>query len=311
MKLIKYLAIPAIIFAVASCDKHEILFNTELAPDAEFQLHYFEPVIDQASNYIDSVFVNDVLYSSVDGAGQLVPYNGVPGGATGRFFSITPGQVNFKFYRAKVEIINGKEVRTPELVYNQTVTLNAGKQNVFVYDLNEAPVVVDNQYPYWDPSTTTANAETFGTDSIAKVMFCNFMYENDASGNLVPYPGKLQYQWRDPRSTSSDPVWHNVGEPVAFGEVTERTVIKVVKSVFNSSGYCRIDYRILDENGNILRMINSSGNEVNYSDWWNAYIGRSYMHIFGGIRNPKFEPNDEGKLVAVEPTVAVRVWTSL
>ena len=299
MKLIKYLAIPALLLAVASCDKHEILFNTEPAPEAEFQLHYFEPVIDQASNYIDSVFVNDVLYSSVDGAGQLVPYNGVPGGATGRFFAIKPGETNFKFYREGV------------VVYNQTVTLNAGKQNVFVHDLNQAPIVVDNQYPYWDPSTTTANAETFGTDSIAKVMFCNFMYENDASGNLVPYPGKLQYQWMDPRSTSSDPVWHNVGEPVAFGEVTERTVIKVVKSVFNSSGYCRIDYRILDENGNILTRINSSGNEVNYSDWWNAYIGRSYMHIFGGIRNPKFEPNDEGKLVAVEPTVAVRVWTSL
>lgn len=291
MKILKYITIPALLLAMVSCDKHEILFNTMEAPDAEFQLHYFEPVANQASNYIDSVFVNDVLYSSVNGQGQLLPYNGVPGGATGRFFAIAPGETNFKFYRKGA------------VVYNQTVTLNSGKQNVFVHDLNEAPVVVDNQYPYWDPSTTAANAETFNTDSVAKVMFCNFIYENDGNGNLIPYPGKLQYQWMDPRSTSSDPVWHNVGEPVSFGEVTERTVIKVVKSVFNSSGYCRIDYRILDENGNVLRMVNSSGNEVNYSDWWNAYIGRSYMHILGGIRNADVN--------AGQPTIAVRVWTSL
>lgn len=291
MKVLKYFAIPALLLAIVSCDKHEILYDTMPAPDAEFQLHYFEPVADQASNYIDSVFVNDILYSSVDGSGQLLPYNGVPGGATGRFFAVESGETNFKFFRGG------------EMVYNQTVTLNPGKQNVFVHNLNQAPVVVDNQFPYWDSSVSNATAESFNTDSIAKVMFCNFMYENDGSGNPVPYTGKLQYQWRDPRSTSAEPVWHNVGEPVAFGEVTERKVIKVVKEVFNSSGYCRIDYRILDENGNVLKMINSSGNEVNYSDWWNAYIGRSYMHIFGGIRNADISVG--------QPTVAVRVWTSL
>ena len=215
MKLIKYLAIPALLLAVASCDKHEILFNTEPAPEAEFQLHYFEPVINQASNYIDSVFVNDVLYSSVDGAGQLLPYNGVPGGATGRFFSITPGQVNFKFYRAKVEIINGEEVRTPELVYNQTVTLNAGKQNVFVYDLNEAPVVVDNQYPYWDPSLcmktmltvtlypTPENCSTSGwTPGLPRAILFGTMWESRL--HSVRLQSVQSSRWLNPYSTHQD-----------------------------------------------------------------------------------------------------------
>lgn len=291
MKIFKYLAVSVLLSAAGSCDKHEILYNTEPAPDAEFQLHYFEPVPNTAAWYIDSVFVNDVLYSSVDGAGQLLPYNGVPGGATGRFFAVNAGETNFKFYR------KGR------LCYDQTVTLKSGKQNVFVYDTTKAPVVVDNRFPYWDPTTSTATPETFNTDSVAKVMFCNFMYENDPEGNLVPYSGTLQYQWKDPRSTKDEPIWHNVGSPVAFGQATERTLIKVVKSIYNSSGYCRIDYRILDEDGNLLRMINSNGKEVDYSDYWNAYIGRSYMHIFGGIRNADVK--------AGQPTVAVKVWTSL
>ena len=89
---------------VASCDKHELMFNTIPAGEAEFQLHYFEPINNAAAYYIDSVFVNGVLYSSVNGSGQLLPYNGVPGGGIGKFFSINPGDVNLKFYR-KGEVV--------------------------------------------------------------------------------------------------------------------------------------------------------------------------------------------------------------
>lgn len=286
MKILKYLTYAfALSIAVTACDKHEILYDTDsvTGEDAEFQLHYFEPILNQAAYYIDSVFVNDKLYSSVKGSGQLLPYNGVPGGATGRFFATKAGENNFKFYR------KGK------LVYNQTTTLKPGKQNVFVHNLNSAPVVVDNGFPYWNPSVSNATIEGFNTDSIASVMFCNFLYEDETT----PYQGKLQYQWKDPRSTSAEPIWHNVGSPVGFGEVTVRETIKVVKTIFNNSGYCRIDYRILDEDGNVLKVTNTSGKVVNYSDWWNAYIGRSYMHIFSGIRTKK------------TPNAAVKLWTSL
>lgn len=282
--MIKYLTYILALVLVISCDKHEILYDTTPidANTAEFQLHYFEPINNAAAYYIDSVYVNNTLYSSVRGSGQLLPYNGVPGGATGRFFAVKSGDVNFKFFR------NGGKV-----VYDQTVRLNPGKQNVFVHDLTKAPVVLDNQFPY-NVINTSGAPVVWGTDSIASVKFYNFLYE-DAT---TPYSGKIQYQWRDPRSTSAEPVWHNLGEPVGFGEATDRTVIKVVKSVYNSSGYCRIDYRILDENGEILKVMNSSNRMVNYSDYWNAYIGRSYMHIFSGIRTAK-------------PVSAVRVWTSL
>ena len=262
-----------------SCEKHEILYNTEpVGNKAEFQLHYFEPVANAAANYIDSVYVNNKLYSSVLGSGQLLPYNGVPGGATGRFFAVDAGTVNFKFYRKDV------------IVYDKDVTLQSGKQNVFVYDLTQLPAIVDNRFPYTDLSKPTSTAATWETDSICTVAFYNFLYE-DAT---TPYPGKLQYQYQDVRTLE----WKNVGAPVAFGQGTERTQIRIVKTVYNSSAYCRIDYRILDENGVVLKMRNSGGVTVDYTDWWTGYVGRAYMHIFSGVRTTSL-------------TAAVRQWTSL
>ena len=91
MKILKYLTYSlALMLLLASCDKHEMKFvdNKVVTDMAEFQLHYFEPIANTAANYIDSVFVNGVLYSSVNGSGQLVPYNGVPGGGIGKFFTV-------------------------------------------------------------------------------------------------------------------------------------------------------------------------------------------------------------------------------
>ena len=281
MKYFKYTAILfMLVIGVTSCTKHELLYDTTEVDSTmtEFQLHYFAPVVNDAANYIDSVFVNGILYSSVRGSGQLQPYNGVPGGTVGRFFAIKSGNTNFQFYRKDV------------IVYDYNVELKSGKQNVFVYDFTKAPIVIDNGYPYRDKYNTGATVAGWDTDSIATVRFYNFLYE-DATN---PYKGKIQYQYQDYRTKE----WMNFGEPVGFGEATERIEIVVVKETFNSQGTRRVDYRMLDENGDILRIRNSAGGMVDYSDWWNSTIGRATMHIFAGIRT-------------LEPRASVRTWTNL
>lgn len=280
MKFIKYITVTLLFgLAVMSCEKHEILYDTIPVDSsmAEFQLHYFEPITNVAANYIDSVFVNDVLYSSVSGSGQLVPYNGVPGGATNKFFAAKAGTTNLKFYRKG------------NVVYDYNIELKTGRQNIFVHDMTKAPIILDNDFPYvnFNKGATVAN---WDTDSIATVKFYNFLYE-DAN---TPYPGKIQYQYQEYRTEE----WKNLGNPVGFGEATERVEIVIVKTVHNSSGYRRVDYRMLDEDGNILKVRNSSGSMVNYGDYWTGYIGRAYMHIFGGIRTGT-------------PVSSVRQWTSL
>ena len=275
--LFSILAIAAV-FALTFCTKHKIEFDAEpySGNEAEFQLHYFEPINNVAANNIDSTYINGQLYANVTGSGTLYPYNGLPGGGTGRFYRVAAGQVNIKL------------MRKGAVVYDKNCTLTVGKQNVIIHDLNKEPIVLDNKYPYWDYSAP-AHVAQWGTDSVCKVMFVNLLYETTG----VPYPGKLQYQGKRQGETE----YFNVGEPVGFGEATDRVEIIIHKSVFNSSGYQRIDYRILDENGNVLQKWNGS-KMVNYTDYWNGYIGRVYTHFFRGMRTKT-------------PACDVSQWTNL
>lgn len=277
---------------MSSCTKHKLIFDMTPVEtnSAEIQIHYMEPVTDAAANYVDSVYINDVLVSSANGSGSLATYNGVPGGAVGRFFVANVGSNNIKF------------MRKGAVIYNQDVTLTAGKQNVIVHNLNQAPIVIDNEFPYWN-RTAPATGAGWNTDSVIKVMFINLLYENATT----PYPGTIQYQYQRVGNildkitgavigTEPD-TWFNMGSPVAFGESTGRVEIVVHKQTFNSSGNQRLNYRILDENGNVLKVWNGS-KLVNYSDYWNGYIGRVYMHFFSGVRT-------------ANPKPSVRQWTSL
>lgn len=281
MKILKYLTYSlALMLMVASCDKHELQYNSEPVTGAEFQLHYFVPVASTNTAYaVDSILVNGVQVTSVKGFGQFKPQSGLPGTADypGRFYAVKPGETNIKFYQGA------------NIIYDQNFTLTKGKQNVVVHDLNTAPFVVDNGYPYQHVSGTPS-VSTWDTDSLQTVMFINVLYEEAGK----PYEGKLQYMWEHPTTKE----WKNLGEPVAFGEATERLPISVIKTIHNSSGYCRINYRILDEEGNDLMYTNSGGVVTKYADYWDAYIGKSRMHFLRGVRTEK-------------GSCAVTQWTSL
>jgi hypothetical protein len=266
MKILKFLGLIFLSVFIASCDENEIEYNTtSLDRDvAEFQLHYFVPLTSSSENYIYKVEVNDELYAN--NTALLSTYSAIPGGDVGRFYTVTSGSVNFKLYKGVDET----------LVYNQNVTLKSGKQNVFVYDFDEAPIVFDNGYPY--ESNITED-----TDSACYVKFYNFLFETGDE----PTGLSLQYQYIVDPDTKE---WVNIGEPVAFGETTGWQSVKVKKEVFNSSGKAKIYYKIkvVDANGNItgdLQLLNSNGNIVDYSDYWNGYIGRRYHHVLSGVRS--------------------------
>ena len=263
------------VVSLVSCEKHEILYDTHDLADqsAEFQLHYFEPITNSSANYIDSVFVNGTLYSSVNGSGQLATYNGVPGGATGRFFAVAPGSVKFTFWRGG------------SVIYDNVATLQKGKQNVYVYDLNEAPIVIQNDYPYAskiirDPAT----AATYNTDSIATGKIVNLLFETPG----VPCQTKVQCQWRnDEKDADGNWVWHDMGGPIGFGEATPLCGFIVHKTAFNSSGYQTLYWRFLKEDGSTFTYTNAYGNPVAFTDYWPTYIGRSYLYMLAGNRGQK------------------------
>lgn len=237
---------------------------------AEIQLHYFVPVTATATNNIYKMEIGRQEYVN-NGAAVVSTYNAVPSGSVGRFYTTAAGDVNIKLYK-------GTDL---ELVYDKNAKLTSGKQNVFVYDFDKDPIVFDNGYPY---ETNT----TMDTDSTCWVKFYNFLYEKEGEYSTL----KLQYQYQYTTKEGSKSEWKNIGSPIAFGESTGWQPITVIKSIFNSSGYARIDYKIKvqDENGEYtqdLQVWNSNGKYVSYSDYWNGYIGRRYHHILKGMRSAK------------------------
>jgi len=264
MKYIKYLIVvlPFLAF-VAGCDKHELAYaEAEEAGDlAMFQISYIAPLANNATNGLDSIYVNGKLFGGANGAGQLRP-NGTPlpygaSNATGKYYTVPVGSNNIKLYKKD------------QIVYDRDVTLSQGRQKVFVYNLDEDPIVIDELYPY-TLTSGSPTSDTFDTDSLATVRFFNFFYKD----SKTPYPGKLQYQW----SNNSDGKyiigdWHNVGSPIGFGEATEHCLVIVHKSVFNSSGYQTIRFRCVDEDGNTV---------ARTTDYWTFYIGRRYNHFLRG-----------------------------
>lgn len=274
MKILEYIGLFLIMSGVASCDKHEVEYITEPVggDKAEIQLHYFVPVTAVAGNNIYKVGIGDKEYVN-NGAAVISTYNAVPSGSVGRFYTTKTGDVNIKLYK-------GSDL---DLVYDKYAKLTSGKQNVFVYDFNKDPIVFDNGYPY------TTNT-TQDTDSTCWVKFYNFLYEQE--DEYCPLKLQYQYQYTVNVETKEKSEWINIGGPVAFGETTGWQPIQVVKSIFNSSGYARIDYRIKvqDERGEYtkdLEVWNSSGKYVSYSDYWNGYVGRRYHHVLSGMRSAK------------------------
>ena len=292
MKKIIYsiLAVAAVLL-VASCTKHKMYFDVDQLDNiAEFQLHYMEPINNVEANNITSVYVNGELYSSTGGSGTLYPYNGIPsGGGGGRFFYANVGSNHFQLYRGE------------ELVYDMNVTLREGKQNVIIYDLTKEPIIIDNPAPYW--SNRQVTGANWNTDEVFQVQFVNLLFETPG----VPYVGKLQYQYKR-AGNILDPItgevvgpepeeWYDMGEPVAFGETTGFQILEMHKQTFNSNGTQRFDYRILTESGDELMKWNGS-KMVKYTDYWNAYIGRVYIHFFRGNRT-------------VSPVCNVSQWASM
>lgn len=269
----KLLIILALVLLGTACEKHVVEYDAELIDDestAQFQIFYMVPVTTGTANNINKVELNGILLTNE--TTPLSTYNFIPSGAVSKFFTTKPGTVNLKLHRGAVNNLT--------LAYDQNFELPAGKYNVVIHDFNKPPVLIKNETPY--PSVTT---EFTGTT--AWIKFSNFLYETAG----IPTALKLQYQFQYvvDNVTGQKSDWANVGKPVAFGEATGWEPVTVNKTVEISAGTARIDYRIrlIGADGSdqgSLRVRNSAGSMVDYADWWNANIGRIYMHTLAGFR---------------------------
>jgi len=270
MKILKYLTVIVSVIFFASCEKHDLTYagETDLEQGlAELRIHYVEPLTSGASTRFDSLYINGKLYANSTNAFGV--YNVMPN--SNKFYAAKAGSVNMKCWRKGVE-------------YDFNFETTPGKQEVFLYDTEQDPKVLQTAFPYYSTLASGA-ATTWDTDSTAYVEFYNFMYEEYGT-KKVPYKGKLQCQYQD----SQTQAWVNIGSPAGFGELSGRAPVKVIKTVHNSSGYRTLKYRLVDESGNVLKYTNSSGKEVEYTLSLSTYVGRVYMFYARGIRTSKSIP---------------------
>ena len=290
MRILKYYISIAFIaiFVLSSCEKHKIIYDAETIDDTKvmLQIHYFQPIATGAVNAINQVQINDkpVTFNN------LLPYNGIPDGATGKFLTANAGQVNIKFFKRSS---SGGYTE----VYNKTVSLAGGKAyNLFVHNLSEDPAVIENGYPY------QRNYPGYNTDSLCYARFHNFYYDSDGTP-LCKNGDKLQLQfvYYDPnpdptKPTASDWGWtppfpitdtFSVGAPVGFGEASEWTPIRLRKTYYNSQGYAPVRWfiRLIKADGTkqwVPYMSGATSGQVTYTLGENQYIGRRYHKILGG-----------------------------
>lgn len=274
------------IFLFASCEKNVVEYKADPLEEENttlFQIYYMVPLATGAANNINKVELNGQLLTNE--TTPLNTYNFIPSGAVSKFFTTKSGNVNLKLHRGPVASLT--------LAYDQSFDLPAGRYNLVIHDFSKPPVLIPHQLPF--PTTTTEF-----TGKTAWVKFSNFLYETAG----IPTDKKLQYQWQYTvdNATAEKSEWANVGKPVAFGESTGWEPVTVNKTIEISAGTARIDYRIRvigadgsDQGSLVVR--NSAGNMVNYSDWWNAQIGRIYHHNLAGFR-------------AATPIASVRAFTA-
>jgi hypothetical protein len=182
--------------------------------------------------------------------------------------------------------LNALERIVEEPYYEGNTTLEGGKRyQVVIYDLAKNPIAVE-----MDPIPAMGETkQQFGdvTDVIGvgfNSKFYNFLFESEG----VPYPHKLQAYYKNQETGE-----FNVpaGGAFGFGEACKWTTIPLKKSVYNSSGYARMDYtfHVIDANGNDqgqLTYVKANGSSAAWTDYWSSYyVGRAYMHFIIGVRD--------------------------
>ena len=309
MKKIKYigLILTTALWAM-SCEKNEIVFDSRPANGlALVQFHNEIPVPSGSAYNFLKVELNGIDVTNNNRI-TLSSWNAIPAtndaGNLGRYYSTNPGTATIKLYQGSGMVLK----------YEQTVMLQAGKQNLILYDFDKPPLVVT------EPDNFVPDRTSFDTDTIEYVRFFNLMREAPGvESNL-----KLQYQYQytiNPIYTLADETagtipagkkvgdavptaeqvksaWLNMGEPVAFGENTDWQLVPIKKTGYVTQGSARVDYRFkvvqggvegstMTSGDNLLICYNRAGTKQNngYTDYWIGTIGRRYYHFFSGYRN--------------------------
>lgn len=280
MKSIKYFTLVILAFVtLSSCSKHKLLLHTEDVPEGSAEFQIFNDLAVRSGE----AAANTTMYCVVLGTNDTLAYgsyplnarNVIPSGGTTRFFVRKPGVYQLRGWKS---YDNAKAGLDPD--YETTITLTAGKQMVHIYNWLDDALVMDYDYPF-------IRADRPNSTEFIYFNFINVFEEGSTTdyAAMRPTTKRLQYQMRlNNLNWDGMPLgrteWQDIGEPVAFGEMTGYSPVVIPNNgqgfsggiAIGAVGYwaCTVYTRILDAD---------TGLPIVGEDYWSGIrLGRFLIH---------------------------------
>jgi len=266
MKYLGFIFMFLLAVVLGSCSDKDVTYPMTPVDEnakAYVQINYVVPLSNVVANRIYKIDLNHQEYVNNSSA-LMSPYGQYPGGSV--FFTVDAGNVEVKLYR-----------NDSTVVYDQLVSLEGGKHyNVFVYDLNKAPAIIDRgeipTFPVTDSTCTLSNVKLY-----------NFLFEADGT----PSTDKVQLVLRGVKSGQYD---EPMGEKVGFGEATTFMQPYIVLSGNVDVGYSTryFEFVVFDgqtgEEKGVLQYQKNASTMTDFTAYSTLYAGRSVKWVLRGIR---------------------------
>lgn len=233
------------LFLLASCEKNVLSYQTtdlDVTTKAQVRLVYDLPVVAAAAQNITLLKYNDQRVSQISTAlGSIFP------NSTAKYHVLPIGA-------NKVEAFKGATM--DQLVYSNTFNVPAGKWSAFVYDANQAPLMVQDPEEYetghpWQ-------------DTVTYIRFVNLLYKADG---VTPF-GKVYLKGR--RAATQPNI--NTYDYIDIAECDFKQSSGYIPYTLKRNGIAiwsgtetGMVFVLFDQNGNLLQTFSSTNVLGDYS----------------------------------------------
>lgn len=186
-----------------------------------------------------------------------------------KYHVVPVGQLNIATYQGST-----KDVAH----YSSTINIQKGRWTAFVYNLNEAPMVVPvpEVFPKYDPWADTSCA----------IQFINLLY----SSNGTTPEGALTLKARRGAGTTASPYVYTTIATVGFGQASDFIKFNLVKSGTVWSGTeTGLAFVLYDSSNNLMTTFTTANAVTTYSaTGYSLAKGKSYIFHLNGKRGTNY-----------------------
>ncbi len=252
---------------LVSCAQHVLDYDVtylDQTSQAQIRLCYDLGIVTTGAPTITRLAYNTQMVSEVaTSIGNYFPYSAA------KYHVVPVGQLQINTYTGSTKDV---------VQYSNTTTIGAGRWNAFVYNLNQAPLMVEvpATLPVFDP----------WADTCATIQFVNLLYAADG----VSPAGTLTLKARRGAGTTASPYVYTTIGTAAFGEATGLIRFNLIKTGTVWSGAeSGLAFVLYDSTNTLLSTFTSSNAVTTYSaTGYTCTKGKNYVFHLNGKRGTNY-----------------------